>query len=305
MNQFDIPANNIMTNENAHGSISFLIDIFQDPKNLTANVNKFHSHKEIHFSYVTKGCVEFIVENHRMYLKKGEVVYIGSNSLHMSRSREQGSTYLCFNIKPEFLLPFLKNVGSAAYIPEFLSNPGLTSFVMQPESKWQSEVIGLLKHIYQTYMTRSFAFELSVASDLLQLLYIIAQEKNDEFMNVSVEKTLDQKRMQHALSYIEDHFAEKISLSDIALSLNVSKEEVCRLFKRILKTTCCEYICNYRIMNSIDLLYLTDKPIGEIARESGFDSFSYFTECFKKHSGCTPSEYRRRLLQQTQVVLPE
>ena len=45
MNQFDIPANNIMTNENAHGSISFLIDIFQDPKNLTANVNKFHSHK--------------------------------------------------------------------------------------------------------------------------------------------------------------------------------------------------------------------------------------------------------------------
>ena len=264
MNNFDIPTNVKWTNENSRGSISYLIDVYQDPQNLTlTGFIKMHSHPEIQLCYVTRGAVEFIVENIRYMAAKGEVVYINSNCIHMSRALEQGSTYVCFNIKPEYLIPFLSNIDGHRYIYHFLHDSNFASL-----------------HI------RS-----------VQLWYEMIHGNEERILDRDSEETLSQKRIKRALKYIEEHYQETIELRDIAEELGVSNGEVSRLFKKMLNETCFEHIGNYRIMRSMDLLNYTDMSISEIALKTGFNSFSYYTKYFKNKVGCSPSAYRNQIKQ--------
>ncbi|MCI9216079.1 MAG: AraC family transcriptional regulator [Dorea sp.] len=298
MNNFDIPTNVKWTNENSRGSISYLIDVYQDPQNLTlTGFIKMHSHPEIQLCYVTRGEVEFIVENIRYTAAKGEVVYINSNCIHMSRALEQGSTYVCFNIKPEYLIPFLSNIDGHRYIYHFLHDSNFASLHIRSETGWQEKVIQLLKNIYRLYQEQTFAYELQIVSCLVQLWYEMIHGNEERILDRDSEETLSQKRIKRALKYIEEHYQETIELRDIAEELGVSNGEVSRLFKKMLNETCFEHIGNYRIMRSMDLLNYTDMSISEIALKTGFNSFSYYTKYFKNKVGCSPSAYRNQIKQ--------
>ena len=104
-----------------------------------------------------------------------------------------------------------------------------------------------------------------------------------------------QLRLDRAIQFISQHYQDDLRLCDIAAFLGIQNEEVCRLFKKILNITCFEYIGNYRIMKSIDLLSCTDESISSIALTCGFGSFSYFTKYFKKRMGISPSLYRKQI----------
>lgn len=301
MNNFDIPTNVKQTNENSRGSISYLIDVYQDPQNLAlTGFIKMHAHPEIQLCYVTKGEVEFIVENMRYSTVKGEVVYINSNCVHMSRALKQGSTYACFNIKPEYLIPFLSNIDGHRYICHFLNDSNFSSLHIRQEPGWQERVIELLKRIYQLYQEEAFAYELQIASSLIELWYEMIHGNGERIANKNSEETQSQKRIKTALKYIEEHYQETIELKDIAEKLGVSSGEVGRLFKKMLNETCFEYIGNYRIMRSMDLLNYTDMSISEIALKTGFNSFSYYTKYFKNKVGVSPSAYRNQIKQHSQ-----
>lgn len=295
MEEFDIPAVKL-TDENIKGSISFLIDVYQDPESLSrSGFTKLHSHSEIHFCYVVQGQVEFIVEQKRYVARKGEAVYIASRCIHMSRAYERGSFYMCFNIKPELLMSFIKSVDGRQYITRFLQNPEFSSFILQSNVDWQENILLLLKKIYRLYTEEKFGYELQVASCLIEIWYMMLLGNQNTILKGCQEENIDQFRIKKALQYIEEHYQEKITLGDMAKELNVSKEEICRIFKRNLKMTCMEYINNYRIMKSMDMLSYTKLMVGEIGSKVGFDNFSYFSECFKKKVGCTPSAYRAKL----------
>ncbi len=276
MNNFDIPTNVKWTNENSRGSISYLIDVYQDPQNLTlTGFIKMHSHPEIQLCYVTRGEVEFIVENIRYTAAKGEVVYI----------------------KPEYLIPFLSNIDGHRYIYHFLHDSNFASLHIRSETGWQEKVIQLLKNIYRLYQEQTFAYELQIVSCLVQLWYEMIHGNEERILDRDSEETLSQKRIKRALKYIEEHYQETIELRDIAEELGVSNGEVSRLFKKMLNETCFEHIGNYRIMRSMDLLNYTDMSISEIALKTGFNSFSYYTKYFKNKVGCSPSAYRNQIKQ--------
>lgn len=295
MNNFDIPNNITLTNENSKGSISYLIDVYQDPQNLgVTGFIKMHAHPEIQFCYVTKGCVEFIVENERYSVQKGEVVYINSSCVHMSRAQEPGSTYVCFNIKPEFLFPFLAGIDSHQYVHCFLNESNIKSLYIRENEVWQCEVISLLKLIYRLYMEEEFGYEMRIASCVIQLWYTMISGNKEKVLNQSAEESPSQMRIKQAIQYIELNYNREIELQDISNVLGIGNEEVCRLFKKTLNITCFDYIGNYRIMKSMDMLTYTNEAISEIALKCGFNSFSYYTKYFKKKVGCSPSQYRKQ-----------
>lgn len=197
MDNFDILTNVKWTNENSRGSISYLIDVYQDPQNLAlTGFIKMHAHPEIQFCYVTKGEVEFIVENTRYIVVKGEAVYINSNCVHMSRALKHGSTYVCFNIMPEYLIPFLSNIDGHRYIYHFLNDANFASFYIKEKMGWQEKVIQLLKRIYQLYQEEPFAYELQIVSSLVQLWYEMIHGNEEKIVNRNSEESLSQKRIK-------------------------------------------------------------------------------------------------------------
>ena len=100
-------------------------------------------------------------------------------------------------------------------------------------------------------------------------------------------------RTKQILRYIAAHYAEDITLEDLAQSAHCSKSACLRAFRLLMKTTPYKYLIEYRLEQAALLLRQTQTPIGEIAEAVGFHQFSLFGKSFKRMTGQTPKEYRK------------
>ena len=76
--------------------------------------------------------------------------------------------------------------------------------------------------------------------------------------------------------------------------MKFSRGECCRYFKKKMKMTISEYLLEYRLKKSLELLEKTDKNITQIANSIGFNSASNYTAMFKLKLKETPSHYRKK-----------
>lgn len=73
----------------------------------------------------------------------------------------------------------------------------------------------------------------------------------------------------------------------------ISPSHLNRRIKSITDLSTTGFIFNIRLNRAKRLLITTQKQIGEIASECGFNDFAYFSRSFKKEFGLTPSQYQR------------
>jgi AraC-like DNA-binding protein len=104
---------------------------------------------------------------------------------------------------------------------------------------------------------------------------------------------LKSQRMKQMLSWIHEHYAEKIMLEDIAKAGQLSRSECCRYFKRFLKSTALNYVIDYRIQKSLYLSQQGDSTITEVAYQVGFNSISYFINKFRDSITMTSLAYKK------------
>ena len=99
-------------------------------------------------------------------------------------------------------------------------------------------------------------------------------------------------RLKNILMYIQEHYAEKITLADIAATANICQSECCRFFKKHMNESLFDYLLSFRIEKSLPLLVDQQLSITEISNLCGFSSSSYYTKVFREHMGCTPTAYQ-------------
>ena len=96
------------------------------------------------------------------------------------------------------------------------------------------------------------------------------------------------------LTYISEHFTEKISLDQVAQVVHLSPNYLSHLFSRSLGTTFSQYVKLKRVGYASVLLLTTDDPIDEVAYMAGFSSTSFFNSSFKAQYKLSPFAYRAR-----------
>lgn len=105
-------------------------------------------------------------------------------------------------------------------------------------------------------------------------------------------------RVFRAVSYIETHYKEEISVEDLAKVANMSVSRFFPLFRASLQLSPIEYINHYRINRAIILLMGSERhSIEEISEATGFQSSAYFRRVFKKITGQSPRAYREAGIQ--------
>jgi len=98
------------------------------------------------------------------------------------------------------------------------------------------------------------------------------------------------------MAYIQENYARKITLQEIADASAVSTRECLRCYRASIQQSPMEYLVEYRIQVAAKLLETTDLSVTEIAMRTGWGSNSYFTKMFHQIRGKTPNLYRKDYL---------
>lgn len=109
----------------------------------------------------------------------------------------------------------------------------------------------------------------------------------------STTKSYHQNLNRTVHDYIRSHYHDpELGLSSIAAAVNVSPAHLSALFRKLNHMTITDRITEIRMEHAELLLKTTSLPIKEISSKSGYANQYYFSACFKKKNGCTPSVFR-------------
>ena len=103
---------------------------------------------------------------------------------------------------------------------------------------------------------------------------------------------VEDERINQALGFLSDRFADAPSLSELADRLNMSAFHFHRLFRREVDISPKQYVLRMQMMVAKWLLRTRSLPIGEIAYATGFRSHGHFTATFSRIVGMSPSTFR-------------
>jgi len=130
----------------------------------------------------------------------------------------------------------------------------------------------------------------TAASDLVNLFAKYLSESANALCieHVSKESSL-LKRVEACL---DEFVVESVKSSDVANRLKLSPCHFCKLFKQQTGMTFSEFRTLRRVEKACGLLLNPRLRIGEVAYQSGFGSVPYFIRAFRRHQGCSPTQYR-------------
>ena len=99
--------------------------------------------------------------------------------------------------------------------------------------------------------------------------------------------------VKEIILYLEDHFAQDLSLDDLSAHFHKTPEYLCSVFKSVTGETIMHYLRRIRIHHAkVLLMESPDTGIKDISRSCGFGSVSYFGRVFRETTGYTPQGYR-------------
>ncbi|WP_197479844.1 helix-turn-helix transcriptional regulator [Paenibacillus swuensis] len=99
---------------------------------------------------------------------------------------------------------------------------------------------------------------------------------------------------QHIQKYIEANFERELSLADLARLVHVSPHHLAHVFKDETGMAPIRYVIHCRMEKAKSLLLETNLKVYEIAERIGYPNLTHFNQIFKKLSGVSPGEYRKK-----------
>ncbi len=253
-----------------------------------------HWHKEIQLLYVLEGKARFMVNNNNYEITKGDGLFINSGCIHgVYKIEPYDCVYVSINVGTNIFVS-KENYIYTQYLLPFFTAQELNSILLTTSTSWQCDILDTLKDIYSSSKENIRADAFGNYKSIHNIVFsLITNTASATKRSVSYKKE-DEIRVRNMIIYMRKNYMEKITLSDLANVNNISKAECCRSFKRVINISPFEYLISYRINESIVLLQTTGLNITEIALEVGFSSTSYYIECFKRHTGFTPGDLRRK-----------
>lgn len=278
-------------NLNSRTGFPYLVlDVVDDtPSRRNPGFRVMHWHEDLQFIYVAGGAVEIRTLRETEKLSQGEAVFINNNVVHCVQ--RVGSCHYNSFIFPAFFLKFYDGSPAGSLVDNVTANEKITILRIAPESEWQKKILAALRRLAALEKDKtafSYTYEVLVNLSCIWLTMC---------MNMKIPSGLEADaaslRVQKVLRYIDQHYAEELTLSDLSESASISRSECTRCFRQCLGTTPYQYLLVYRLSKAAQLLKNTDMSIGDICADVGFQQMSHFGKCFREKTGLSPRDYRR------------
>ncbi|MWV42522.1 helix-turn-helix domain-containing protein [Paenibacillus sp. HJL G12] len=250
-----------------------------------------HWHVDVEFIYVLKGSMDFSVNGRITRLHHGDGIFVNSQRLHYGYSLEDHNdcVFLVVVIHPSILGEKTSIVQT--YWGEKFSLMMADFVVLTHQMDWQQSVLLSIQEIYQEmYNNHTPPNPLRLASQALSLCATIG----DHLQPIPGQPGV-LTHVQEMTRFIHQNYDQKMTLEEIAAAGAVCRSRCCTLFNKYVGQTPNNYVTQYRLQKSCEMLKETRRSISEIALACGFQSSSYFSSIFRKQMGVVPQNYRRQV----------
>lgn len=251
-----------------------------------------HWHDEMELIYIKKG--KGVVQvDFRTYTVTGPTLaLILPGQLHsIGQFDRESMEYENIIFNPGMLIPKSLDSCSMEYIQPLLLGQITVPTIFTPVYPYYNDVIAPIDACDEISKTKPQGYELYIKSMLFQFFFVLNNRCRNLTQPPKNRKALD--KMKVVIKYVENHYAEKITIGEIADVVGFSESHFMRYFKETMNTSFIEYLKDYRLAMSARLLQASEASILEISQEVGFENLSYFNRAFKKRYGVTPGQFRK------------
>lgn len=184
------------------------------------------------------------------------------------------------------------DICSTRYLMPIMNQEFSLPCLITPEHPVYASLRKIFGQITSLYNEAVIGYELALKALFLQAVFLLLQYR---WENVSPSNRVSSDKLKQVLDYIEDHYAEPISVSELAKLCYFSDYHFMRFFKKHMSMTCVEYINNLRLEKSVELFEKGNTSILDVSLSVGFRNLSYFHRAFKKKYHVTPHAFIKEL----------
>ena len=253
----------------------------------------WHRHEEIEVLYVASGSLELCLLGRANHLRAGDGAFINTNVLHMACSVDRCD--LCSLVfRPSLIAGAEDSVFEKKYVRPLLESATVKGVLLRHEAEDDTGALEQLKSAFRAMAGGEAGYEFAVRGHLSHLWYLLYDRSHAELAEnpVHVSPT-DTVRLKAMLDFIHGHYAQPLSLSDIAQAANIGERECLRCFRRTIDLSPKQYLQQYRVAEAAVFLRESGLTVAEVAVRCGFDSPSNFAQTFRRYYHCSPRDFRR------------
>lgn len=257
----------------------------------------WHWHEDFEISCVRNGSVIYRTVLKEIVLEPGDAVFINSKVIHSVTPLEPRTEL--YHISQFFDNNLISgsegNVIDTKYVIPIQKNDEIDIIVFRASDERYDSFRKLLDSNSELLDQGNLYYEFDIRQNVCDMWRIIRESVDDIHCEIPI-LPMANKRLRNAITYIQKHYKEKITLEDIAENGHISVRECNRMFNKYLKLSPINYLQSVRMQKATSMLSDTNISISEVALDNGFTSSSYFGKKFKEINHITPKEYRVKLI---------
>lgn len=259
-------------------------------------------HSALELGLVLHGSVQIKSQSNQFTVMKNSVFLLNAYTPYWMIRTSDEAQILYVQIKAAFCREYLARLSNIS----FQEMAVLTLAQAHMESIRQH-----LLAVAMSYFQKSAAYQLDcmgqVSLLLAELLRTVPYRKLSDG-EVMVQKN-SLSRAQRIKNYIEKHYRQKLTLSDIAREEGVSAAYVSQIFRQLLQMPFQQYLIRQRLSKALPLLRDPSVHLVDVCLECGFSDTKYLNKICQEYLGCSAQEYRsgvrRKELPVLEDFLPE
>jgi AraC-like DNA-binding protein len=251
---------------------------------------RFHWHEEQYeLNILLNGSQEFCRGKEPVTLEAGDVLVISPGVGHASFGQKPNTRALVLHFPTSVFKRFVKR-------GNWLN---LDACCSTPETRGEVRFAKIRRYAAEAYMAAAKGgpyATLAVRGSLELLLYVMCTEFEHPAEQHGIPEREDQLELTRRLiSYIDEHYAEKLTLEDLAEYSRYNRTYFSTLFKNTVGVNFHEYLTRVRFQHTLVDLALTQKSLTEIALNNGFSDLKSLNAKYREILNRTPAEYRAQL----------
>lgn len=248
-----------------------------------------HWHEEAELTLITSGKCIYKIDLVEYEVEEGDILFVPPLFLHsiiLGNNKKVSSETYVFHLK--FLGGNSTDICSTRYLAPIMNQEFSMPYVIKPNYPVYVSLRKIFNQINTTYDESIIGYELALKSLFLQTIFLLLQYSKKVAVP-ETEKVSD--KIKNVLDYIELHYSETITVSQLAKLCYFSDYHFMRFFKKHMNMTCVEYINNLRLEKAVELFEKGNSSIMEVSLSVGFHNLSYFHRAFKKKYRMTPLSF--------------